>query len=319
VRRGSGARAGLRLALAVALLATAGCARQEERKKIVFIAGADSHGYAQHCHYAGCRLLAERLQSAMSAQVQTHVARGWPREAAVLEGAAALVIYCDAGEWVARRVAELDRLTKNGAGLACLHYTLDTTNRAARTLLLERIGGYFEEHWSVNPTWEAAFKTLPTHPVTRGVRPFTLADEWYFHMRFREPMDGITPVLTAVPPAITREQPDGPRTGNPAVRARRGLAEHVAWVYQRPDGGRGFGFTGGHSHWNWAHDDYRKLVLNAIAWVAKLEVLPDGIPSKTPTVEELVTGQDKPKPATWTLEGIQRMIERATGSAVPLR
>jgi type 1 glutamine amidotransferase len=317
--RGSCPKAGLLPALAVALLATSGCASEEGRKKIVFLAGPDSHGYAQHCHHAGCQLLAQRLQSAMPAGVQTHVVRGWPREAAVLAGAAAIVIYCDAGDLLAQHAAELDQLTKNGAGLACLHYTLDTTHRAARALMLERIGGCFEQHWSVNPTWEAAFKVLPPHPVTRGVRPFTIADEWYFHMRFREPMDGVTPVLTAVPPEITREQPDGPHTGNPAVRARRGMAEHLAWVYQRPDGGRGFGFTGGHSHWNWAHDDYRKLVLNAIAWVAKLEAPPDGIPSKTPSVEELVTGQDRPKPAKWTLEGIQRMIERATGAQAPLK
>ena len=97
------------------------------------------------------------------------------------------------------------------------------------------------------------------------------------------------------------------------------MAEHVAWVYQRPDGGHGFGFTGGHSHWNWAHDDYRKLVLNAIAWVARLEVPADGVTSKTPTVEELVSGQDKPKPAKWTLESIQHMIERTTGCRVPVK
>ena len=307
------------LALAVALLATSGCANEDGRKKIVFLAGPDSHGYAQHCHHAGCQLLAQRLQAAMPERVQARVVRGWPQETAALDGADAIVIYCDAGDLVAQHAAELERLTKKGAGLACLHFTLDTTDRAARALMLERIGGYFEQHWSVNPSWDAAFKALPSHPVTRGVRPFTIYDEWYYHMRFREPMDGVTPLLTAVPPESTREQPDGPHSGNAAVRARRGMAEHVAWASQRPDGGRGFGFTGGHSHWNWAHDDYRKLVLNAIAWVARLEVPPDGVPSKTPTVEELVTGQDKPKPAKWTLENIQRMVQRATGCEVLLK
>ena len=42
----------------------------------------------------------------------------------------------------------------------------------------------------------------------------------------------------------------------------------MMWVYERPDGGRGFGFTGGHFHANWANDDQRKLVLNAILWLA---------------------------------------------------
>ena len=47
-----------------------------------------------------------------------------------------------------------------------------------------------------------------------------------------------------------------------------------------PDGGRGFGFTGGHNHLNWGNDDFRKTVLNAILWVAKAKVPKEGVPSK---------------------------------------
>ena len=69
----------------------------------------------------------------------------------------------------------------------------------------------------------------------------------------------------------------------------------MAWACERHDGGRGFGFTGGHVHWNWGHDDFRKLVLNAIVWTA-LDVPPDGVPSKTPTLDELMANQDEPVP-----------------------
>ena len=55
----------------------------------------------------------------------------------------------------------------------------------------------------------------------------------------------------------------------------------AAAIVMYPDGGRGFGFTGGHVHWNWKIDDQRKLMLNTIAWIAKLEVPSDGVPSKT--------------------------------------
>ena len=41
---------------------------------------------------------------------------------------------------------------------------------------------------------------------------------------------------------------------------------------ERPDGGRGFGFTGGHFHRNWGDPNFRKLVLNAILWTAGLDV-----------------------------------------------
>ena len=42
----------------------------------------------------------------------------------------------------------------------------------------------------------------------------------------------------------------------------------MAWARERPDGGRGFGISGGHVHWNWGNDNFRKLVLNAIVWAA---------------------------------------------------
>jgi type 1 glutamine amidotransferase len=51
------------------------------------------------------------------------------------------------------------------------------------------------------------------------------------------------------------------------------------WVLQRPDGGRGFGFTGGHYHKNWSDPDFRKVVLNALVWIAKAEVPANGIES----------------------------------------
>jgi hypothetical protein len=47
----------------------------------------------------------------------------------------------------------------------------------------------------------------------------------------------------------------------------------------RDDGGRGFGFTGAHYHRNWKDDNFRKLVLNALLWVAKAEVPEQGVPS----------------------------------------
>ena len=49
-------------------------------------------------------------------------------------------------------------------------------------------------------------------------------------------------------------------------------SQHVAWAYERSEGGRGFGFTGGHNHVSWQDDNYRKIMLNAILWTAGMEV-----------------------------------------------
>jgi len=282
------------------------------KKKIVFIAGPKSHGYAAHAHYAGCALLAKLLNENVP-NVQAVVYRdGWPKDPAALDGADAVVIFSDGGGGMPAipHLDELDKLMKRGVGLALLHYAVEVPKGKPGNCLLDWIGGYFEVDWSVNPFWNAEFKTFPDHPVARGVKPFAIQDEWYYHMRFRENMEGVTPILTAVPPETTRQGRDDPHGGNPTVRARKGMAEHVGWAYQRPDGGRGFGFTGGHDHWNWANDGFRTAVLNGIVWIAGLDVPAGGVPSKTPTMEELLENQDYPQPKNFNLKRIQEMIDR---------
>ena len=53
--------------------------------------------------------------------------------------------------------------------------------------------------------------------------------------------------------------------------------QHMAWAYDRADGGRGFGFSGMHAHANWAVDGFRQTLVNGLAWVAKLEVPAKGV------------------------------------------
>ena len=60
---------------------------------------------------------------------------------------------------------------------------------------------------------------------------------------------------------------------------------------ERPDGGRGFGFTGGHTHANWGNENQRKLVLNAILWTAHVPVPKNGVES-TATPEQLSANLD---------------------------
>ena len=65
----------------------------------------------------------------------------------------------------------------------------------------------------------------------------------------------------------------------PAVRAAKGAREVLAWAYERPTGGRGFGYTGAHFHKNWGNDDFRRLMLNALVWTAGLDVPSAGVAS----------------------------------------
>ncbi len=255
-----------------------------KKKRVVLIAGSCSHGPGQHEHQAGCVLLAQMLNKNVPGIQADVYAEGWPKDPRAFDNAAAVVMYSDGGEghMVNPHLDELAVLMKKGVGLACIHYAVEVPKGKPGDYFLNWIGGYFETYWSVNPVWQARFDTLPRHPITRGVKPFQTDDEWYYHMRFPEKMTGVTTILSAVPPRTTLERGDGAREGNPAVRAEAGKPQTLAWCRERPDGGRGFGITSGHFHRNWTNDDYRKLVLNAIAWVAKADVPKAGVPSQTP-------------------------------------
>ncbi len=286
--------------------------KMENRKKVVLVAGPASHGYGSHEHNAGCLLLAKMLNENMPSIHAVVYTNGWPKDPTAFDNADAIVFFCDGdgGHVATPHLAEIDTLAKKDVGIAMLHYAVELPKGKPGNYLLDWIGGYYETFWSVNPIWKAEFKQLPEHPIARGVKPFAIDDEWYYHMRFAEDMKNVSPILTAVPPDSTRKGKDDPHGGNPTVRARMGMPEHVAWAYEKPGGGRGFGFTGGHWHWSWAHNDFRKLVLNGLVWIAGAEVPPDGVPSKTPSLEELEANQDYPKPDNWNREKIQQMLKQ---------
>lgn len=262
---------------------------------ILFIAGAPSHGPGEHRFPDGGALLA-RAMNESGLPIKAEVAHGWPAEAAIA-AANTIVLYSDGLEQhVANgHVGELRKHTAAGKGLAVLHFALEPTAGELSDYLLETIGGRFEVDWSVNPVWKVEQPKLATHAVTRGVQPFAIDDEWYYHLRFKGP---VVPVLQAVAPENTLGQ-DGPRSGNPAVRKALAAREPqtLGWVLER-DGRRAFGFTGGHYHRNWADDNFRKLVLNGIAWVAKVDVPAEGVKStvapmpRYPTIDEAIARGD---------------------------
>ena len=267
-------------------------------KKIVFIAGRASHGPGDHEHRAGSMLLAKCLNTAAGDKFYATVySNGWPADPTKFQNADAIVMYSDGGggHMVNPHLAEVEAANARGVGVGCIHYAVEVQKGPSGDAFLKWMGGYFEENWSVNPHWDAEYKALPKHAVTTGVEPFKANDEWYYHMRFREGMKNVTPILTALPPPETLSRKDGPHEGNPAVReaVANGEAQHMMWVSENEGGSRGFGFTGAHYHRNWKDDNFRKVVLNAIAWISKSEVPAGGIQTPQPTDEEMKVNLDK--------------------------
>ncbi len=267
-------------------------------KKLLILAGSPSHGHKEHEYRAGSLLLQRCLAATPRLQV-TVVSNNWPKDESVFQGVDAVFMFCTGGGGhpaiKPERLKLLGDLMKRGVGFGTGHYGVEVPKGDAGDAFLAWQGGYFEMYWSVNPTWMANFEKFPDHPVTRGVQPFKIRDEWYYHMRFVEGMKGVTPILSTVPPDNTRGQAGvmSPHGGNPHVFARKGQAEHMMWCYERPDGGRGLGFTGAHYHENWGNENYRKVVLNGLLWLAKVEVPANGVESMLSSGELMLNLDDK--------------------------
>lgn len=245
------------------------------------MAGTVSHGKGDHEFNAGVQLMHKALAHQTNV-LTTFYLNGWPKDPTAFDNADAVLFYMDGGGGHAAiqgdHIQQLEKLAARGVGLAFAHYAVEVPKTKGGPEWLKFTGGYFEEYWSVNPTWEADFTSFPVHPITRGVRPFKIRDEWYYNTRFAD--SGVTYLLTAIPPDSTRNGKDDAHGGNDFVRNHKGRPEHMMWCTERPDGGRGFGFTGGHYHKNWGDENFRKIFLNALLWVAKAEVPPNGVESR---------------------------------------
>jgi len=156
-------------------------------------------------------------------------------------------------------------------GVVILHYASWAENWRAREYYLNWTGGLWVQIASKNPTddWSMTLENR-RHPILSGVKPWQYRDEIF--CRYFLPDDKRrTNLLLASP----RED-------------KAGIGPQIAaWAWQRDDGGRGFVFGGLDFRDNLARDNYRRFLLNGIAWAARLEIPRGGISSPTPDVSDV--------------------------------
>lgn len=239
--------------------------------KIVLIAGKPSHGPGEHEFFAGCAILMKLLQQTQGV-FPVIAQNGWPKNPQTFDRAKSIVFYMDGGSGHPILQADhrqvVQRLIDSGVGFVNLHYAVEYPKSQSEHVL-SWLGGYYETGFSTNPHWKADFHTMPEHPITRGVLPFNLHDEWYFNIRFAPEAKEVTPILKAVPPDEKR--------GTYEARKYPGRSEIIAWAFDRSNG-RSFSFTGAHFHRNWGDANFRRLVINAILWTAHITIPPEGAP-----------------------------------------
>lgn len=253
-------------------------------KKLVMIAGTPSHGPGDHEFNAGVHLLAKCLAAVKSLDVTVFL-NGYPKDDSALDKADGILCYADGGGGHPfireQRLKRIGALLAKGVGLMCAHFAVEVPKDIGANEFREWIGGCYEHEWSCNPMWSPEFKEFPTHPIANGVKPFSVRDEWYFNMRFHADTKSITPILSAVPSETVRNGPYVyPRGPYKHIQDAKGRAESMMWAFDRKDGGRGVGFTGGHVHRNWIDPNYRKVVLNGLLWICKAEVPKEGVASE---------------------------------------
>jgi len=254
-------------------------------KKIVLIAGKKSHGPEGnriHDYPWSVRLLKatlERSNVREQVKVEMHF-EGWPKNERTFEDADTIMIISDGRDGdkyeeaphlaSPERVETVERQIKRGCGFVTFHFSTFAPDAYAEQMLRWN-GGYFDWETDGKAQWYSAIKTVeadvtlpaPEHPIAQGVKPFRLKEEFYYNLRFSPGDKALTPLLAVQ--ALGGREPDG---------------NVVAWARQREDGGRGFGTTCGHFYDNWLDDDFRKLILNALVWTARLEVPEGGVESR---------------------------------------
>jgi hypothetical protein len=273
----------------------AASARAAEAGKLLLIAGTPSHGPGEHEFNAGVQLLAKCLESVEGLEVVVQL-NGWPDDESKFEGVNGILLYMDGGSGHPAvqpgRLEFLGKLMDQGVGLMCAHYGVEVPAENGGAEFKRWIGGYYETAFSCNPMWSPNYASFPDHPIAKGVQGFQIRDEWYMNMRFRDDRSGVAELLVASPPDEVRDGPYVyPKGPYAHIQAEKGQPETMMWAVERPDGGRGVGFTGGHYHKNWGDDQFRKAVLNALVWVTGLEVPEGGVQSSV-TAEDLAKNLD---------------------------
>jgi trehalose utilization protein len=226
-------------------------------KKILLIGyDKDEHPIATHEYLPECELLAKCLKQTPG--IEPVVSNRWPKDPQVAEGAAAIVMYVPWGANVLFDGPQRDtalKLLNAGAGLVALHWATGANGEEMGRLWMEQMGAWFHTDFSkLAHIKHLVHQVDPKHPICRGWEEFELFDEYYFDLRF----------APEAKPQLTVEH--------------MGQTQTVGWTFERPGGGRSFGFDAGHYHKSFADDSFRRAVVNGILWAAQIEVPENGAP-----------------------------------------
>ena len=235
----------------------------DKPQRILLIGQApDGHPPGTHEYRAAASLFSKMLAPMDRLQTIIVSADGdWAEGPELLDGADAAVVFVSEGaKWLqadAKRLAAFQALAKRGGGLICLHWGMGTRDAKFIPAWVELFGGC---HGGPDRRYKVVdVKTqlaTPSHPILRGVSPVEVHEEFYFKLKWAQAAEQITPLIQ-----VRIEEED----------------HTVGWAWERPDGGRSFGFSGLHFHENWKLDSYRRMLAQSVSWILKREIPEAGV------------------------------------------
>jgi type 1 glutamine amidotransferase len=227
---------------------------------------------------AGVRIIEHLLGNTDGLSIEVAQAdEPWSEGPSKIDRADGIVLFLtQGGQWMRsdpNRLASLERLAKRGGGISAIHWAIGAKDAGYIETSLQFIGAC---HGGPDRKYVKSDQRVKVasvdHPVARGLSDFDVHDEFYYRLKQTQLMPGVQPLL---------------------VTAIEGNDELAAWTWDRPDGGRSFGFVGLHFHRNWERDAYRRLIAQGILWTMGRPIPETGLDVECPT--EVLQLPEKPR------------------------
>lgn len=251
-----------RLLSGLVMLFGAGALFADAPKKLLLVGqGPDGHPPGTHEYMDGLKVLENVLKPVKGVGVAVVKADGkWENGPELIDRSDGVVLFASEGaKWVQqdeKRFAAFKGAAKRGAGLSVLHWGMGCKDAEYIDGFLALFGGCHGGPDRKYQVVETEATPAEKHPVTAGLAPFKIKDEFYYRLKFVKPEGSVKPALTV---------------------KIDGESHPVAWTLERPDCGRSFGFSGLHFHENWKRPEYRRLVGQGVLWTLKVPVPEEGL------------------------------------------
>jgi len=251
-------------------------ARADQPKRVLLLGQKRDHPAGTHEYVPGLHVFAKSLSGYPGVDLSVVSAdEPWEEGPELLKKVDGLVLYLgEGGRWAENdpaREEALAALAARGAGIVALHWAIGSRDAKYVSGHRARIGavhgGPDRKYIVTNKPYRV--EVLP-HPITTGIDDFDLKDEYYYRLKRSEQGNVIPLLLTPI----------------------EGNAEMVAWAFERPEGGRSFGFAGMHFHENWKKLECRRMIAQGLLWTLKMPIPEEGLPVEVPDEAYRLTAED---------------------------